>query len=106
MNIKQFLGLNTFNQNENGEEMQHEEIYSTVVNAIGLDTLVPYLPATKDNLEKAYEKDQYLNNIPLKKWGFASYGVRNELAKIGITSTSISDGVCTLKSAARMYIKQ
>lgn len=106
MNIKQFNGINSFGENPiTGYKMPHDEIYSNVANAIGLESLEAYIPATKEEIQKALEADPHLNNIPLGKWDMMHVPMRQEFKKIGITTLSLSDTVCTLKQAARLWAK-
>ena len=69
--IRDYLGINSIGEKQNGEKMSHEEVYSTIVNAIGMDKCIHYLPETKHDILEAYKEDKHLNNIPLAKWDFA-----------------------------------
>lgn len=93
MNIQKFIG----------KEVSHEEKYRTVVEAIGLQRLISYLPADKKEIQKALKEDNSLNNIPLQRWDDMHLFLRGEFKKIGINSISLAETVCTLKQAARMY---
>jgi hypothetical protein len=101
--INEFCGVNAFNEKPNGEKMSHEEKYTMVVNAIGLERCIQYLPATKEEIQKALKEDEYLNNIPLHKWEGMHPLFKWEFIRIGITILSLSATVSTLKRAARMY---
>lgn len=104
--IKEFLGLNSFNKDINGLEVSHNEIFSKIVNEIGLEKLVKILPLQdKEELKIKYSQDQYFNNIPLRKWDDKFPIIKSYLINIGITKISLSDTVCILKQAARMYIE-
>ena len=104
MNVKEFLNLDSLNIDKDGNAISHEEKYTRIVNAIGLEKCVHYLPETKENLKLALEEDEFLNNIPLQKWDFAFSDFRFEFYEIGINVISKSDSVCTLKQCARMYV--
>lgn len=106
MNIKEYLGLNSAFEDEHGNKMSHDTMYTTIVHAIGLGRLVPFLPADKQTLQKAYEEDENLNNIPLQEWDMRQTHVKQMLRRIGITTSSISQSVCILKQAARLHIQQ
>lgn len=106
MNIKEFNGLNSLNKKEDGTEMSHEEIYSNVVNAIGLHVIERYLPVSKEEIKKALEKDEHLNNIPLEMWDQRHNAFKSHFVRIGINRISLSDTVCTLKQGARMLVKE
>jgi hypothetical protein len=103
ISIEKFLKINSSNELENGKKLTHEEIYSSIVNSIGLKRCIIYLPATKEEIKKALKTDKHLNNIPLKKWDNQHYSFKRELLRIGINYSSLSDTVCTLKQAAKMY---
>jgi len=117
MNVKQFNGLDSFCRRQDGTEMNHGDIYSNVVNAIGLKVCERYIPATKEEILEALKTDKHLSNIPLKKWDFASgytcsgshvnkthQGFKDVMIKSGINELSLSDCVCTLKQAAIMLV--
>jgi hypothetical protein len=128
MNIKQYLNIDSLDKRPDGTEMTHKEKYSTIVHAIGLNNLIPLIPGTKDKIKKALEKDPYLNNIPMKYWDDACgslqllnyaystggrktfypvpVGVVQLLNRIGINSMSLSDCVCILKEAARIWVEE
>lgn len=101
--IKKFLKVDSHNRREDGTEMTHREKYSAIVNAIGLGTCVHYIPATKEEVVEALKTDEYLNNIPIKKWDDQHWFIKQELFRIGINAISLSDTVCVLKEAARMW---
>lgn len=105
MNIKEYLEINAHFEDENGDKMSHEEMYTTMVHAIGLDNLIPLLPENKQTLQAAYEEDENLNNISLQQWDIRHHYVKQLLKGIGITTSSISQSVCILKQAARLYIE-
>ncbi|MGX1195776.1 hypothetical protein [Metabacillus sp. SLBN-84] len=106
MNIKEYAGLNSVNERSNGEKMSHEELFTKIVNGIGLDTCARYMPASISTLRKALETDPHLNNIKLEKWDRMHPSFRHTFRRIGVRSLSLSDTVCTLKQAARMLVER
>ncbi|MCR6108623.1 hypothetical protein HXA34_20235 [Salipaludibacillus agaradhaerens] len=104
MNIKEFAGINSVMEKPNGEKMSHEELYTKVVNGIGLDVCERYMPATIEELSEALKKDPNLNNIPLKKWDNMSGYFHHVFRRIKVNQVSLSDTVCTLKQAAKMLV--
>ena len=106
MNIKQYAGVNALNEKKNGEKMPHEELFTKVVNGIGLDFCKPYMPVTTDELRDALKKDPHLNNIKLKKWEDMHAQFSHAFHYIGVNRLSMSDMTCTLKQAARMLVAE
>jgi hypothetical protein len=105
--VKSFCGVDSFYRRPDGTVLSHEEVFSTVVNAIGLDVCKKYVPATKQEVETALENgDYHLNSIPLIKWDARHSHLASELLRIGINTFSRSDTVCILKQAARMWAAQ
>lgn len=104
MNLKEYAGVNSIYEKPNGEKLTHEEVYTKIVNAIGLNTCAGYMPISIEKLKTALEKDEHLNTIQLKKWDDMQPIFRYELGRIGINTHSLSDTVCTLKQAARMLV--
>lgn len=105
--IKQFVGIDTLCRKEDGTEMKHDEIYTKVVEAIGLEVCEELLPVKKEMLVMALKNDDiHFNTIPLKLWDVKFPFVKREARKVGITSMSMSEGVCILKQSARMAIEQ
>lgn len=105
-NIRKFVGIDSYNKRPDGTEMEHEEIYSAVVNAIGLENCIHLIPATKEKVVKALKTDRYMNNIQIKEWDDQHRLVVGELVRIGINSISEADTVCVLKQAARMWAER
>lgn len=84
--------------------MSHEEVFSKVVNGIGLDVCAMYMPASIETLRDALVKDPHLNNIKIKEWDRMHDLFRHAFRQIGVNRLSLSDTVCTLKQAARMLV--
>ena len=103
MNIKEFVGVNSIYEKPNGEKMSHGEVYTKVVNAIGLDACAQFMPASVEKLRDALQEDQYLNTIPLRKWDDMHFAFRSVFARINVRPT-MSEMNCTLKQAARMLV--
>lgn len=117
MNINEFCGLDSYGKDISGKEMSHNEKFTAVVNKIGLEKCTSFIPATKEQIKMALVSDKHLNNIPLKLWDYASgyrdtgagrcvpshYGFRELMVRSGFTVISLSDCVCTLKTAAKMW---
>lgn len=104
MNIKTYLNIDANNQDEQGRVMSHEAIYTKIVTDIGLAKLLPHIPATRDEIISALQTDEYLNNIPIRKWDSRKLHVFKLMRNIGITSISLAQAVCVLKQAARMSV--
>lgn len=103
--IKDFAGIDSLYTKADGTKMAHDELYGTVVNAIGLDRCLDYVPVEPEKLSALYEEDEHFNNVPLKKWDDQHAMFKYQFGKVGINIISLSDTVCTLKTAARMYVK-
>lgn len=101
MNIDGYL-FNRFG--ERAKLFSHEEKYSCIVEAIGLERLIPFLPASLEELRRAHYEDRYMNNIPYRMWEKEVTRVASLLSFIGINMLSETQVVCILKRAAIMYI--
>jgi hypothetical protein len=119
LNFRGFLGLNSFDKDSNGKEWSHKEKYQAIVNALGYEQVKQCIPFELEEIKKAIVKDEYLNNLSMKKWdlasGFINKGahcqhvgstLNNLYGKIGVNSFSNSDGVCILKECARMWVEE
>lgn len=106
MNIKEFAGINAQFETPNGEKMSHEELYTKVVNAVGLSSCAVYIPATPEELRAALRVDPLLNTIPLKRWDDQYSSIRRVLALQNITRVSMSQANCVLEQAARMLVER
>lgn len=108
MNIKEFVGVDSYNRIENGVELTHEEFYSRVIQKMGgLDAIIPYIPYDFKTLKDAYTINIYFNTseTSLRGWDSAASNMMNALCnKYGITCISLSEGVCILKTAAKMWM--
>ena len=68
-NMNDYLGINSFGKLPDGSEMPWEEQHRTVVNAIGLDNCIKYLPkGGVERFAEALRTNEHLNNIPLVEW--------------------------------------
>lgn len=104
MNVKEFAGINAAYEKPNGDKMSHEELYTKVVNGIGLEICERYMPASIEVLRDALATNPHLNNIKLEKWDRMHPTFRYAFRRIGVNALSLSDTVCTLKQAARMLV--
>jgi hypothetical protein len=122
VDIKQFCGVDHSCRRPDGSKMSHDEMYGIIVDAIGLNVCVEYLPEVvehdgkyysrssqqqivdkKDFYAMMYKEDEHLNNITLKYWDIQHEPFRMNFRRIGINVVSISETVCTLKHAAMMW---
>lgn len=103
--VKDYVGINSLYKREDGSEMAHEDIYTEVVNGIGLEQCLTYMPVSKDEIKEAFNTNRNLNSIPLSKWDRMHPRFKHQLNAIGITTVALSDTVCTLKQAARMWVE-
>lgn len=93
--------------------LTHDQYYGLIVEHLGEDALRRMLPRdwTPAQWRDALAEDQHLNNVPLRLWDAADYGVRSLAARSdrdGLTritgnggAWSLSDTVCTLKQTAK-----
>ena len=102
-NIKEYVGIDSQFKREDGTRMVHVEIYTKIVNDIGLEECIPYIPVSREEVRDALAKDSSLNDIPLEKWDKMHPSFIRKIRALGIKSVSLSDTVCTLKQAARMW---
>lgn len=97
-------------------EMNYEEQYEKIIMALGYENVKKCIPFSLEQIKKALLKDEYLNNLPMKKWDIESgfiykHGdcvfVGSPLVKlyhkIGVNAFSNSEGVAILKQCARMW---
>ena len=118
MNINERLGISW------KDDIPHREKYGRVVALIGLDNLRLLMPEDIETLAKKYEKDNALNNIPLKLWdaiaGNSAYidksgrqlylsgnsSLKSLLQRNGINEYSPAQLVCILKEAAAEIVEE
>lgn len=115
VSIEDKLGLTT----KERLDMDHHVYYQKIINLIGYEKVKECVPYTLEEIKEAYPKDEHLNNLPMKKWDYASgfqvittrydqnyYPIysqlRTLLKRIGINCYSNAEGVCILKECARM----
>lgn len=126
MTFGEFLGVKCGDIDiETGKQMSHRDIYRRAIERFGgLEKLKPFIPFSLDEIRKAIPEDEHLNNLPMRKWDFASGfnvsysdkyglmvipnggGIWNLYRKHGITSASNSQGVCLLKEAAKEWAEE
>ena len=98
----------------------HAKNYENVVNSIGLEKLIPYIPFDKQRIRSALEAhDTNLNTLSIKEWDLATgIHIRNTdtpyvtndwffrlLKPFGVNVIAQAQIVCTLKQAAIMWSK-
>ena len=110
--LKQFA----FDNGLNRDNMSHDEYYQSLVDKLGYEDVLKYIPFSLVEINKAIKKDKHLNNLSLEKWDEMT-GVKTRphvfcnqkglyfvYKKHGINCFSQSDGVCLLKACARMAL--
>jgi len=109
MTIDERLGL---------KNPEFNEGYEKLIELIGLEAIIPYIPATKEEVKEAAQISRSLNSIPLSKWDRAagysvegtivtklSHGARRLLLDNGINCYSLSECISLLKHAALKWIE-
>ncbi len=103
--------------------MEHRAYYQKVINFLGYEQVKECVPYSVEEIRKALPKDKHLNNLPMKKWDWASgfnvwtskweqivkpvdSPLRRVLRRKGINCYSNCDGVCILKECARMMAEE
>lgn len=106
MTIFDLAGVtNQYTDEQSGKQLSHEEVYERVINKLGgVNSIIPYIPFTYDQVKNAIEEDRYLNNLSIRMWDNATAGIMNVLRNHHITTYSISQCVCILKTAARLWV--
>jgi hypothetical protein len=98
-------------------EITHHEYYGAIVELLGEEELQRLLPGARTPAEwrELIAADEHLNNVPLRRWDALDYYVRSMAARAdrdalraitGSNGWSLSDSVCTLKTAARRYAEE
>lgn len=119
MNIEEFAEKNGINK----KILTHSQYYTSLVDALGYEDILKYIPFSLLEIYKAIKKDKHLNNLSIKKWDDMSgigmkykrnYGYSQPYCnhkglyfvynKHGITSFSQCNGVCILKQCAIMAL--
>lgn len=104
--VNDFVGVDSLYMTPEGRKMEHDEVWTKVVNAIGLSRITRHVPANRDTIRVALAAgDQHLNTIPLSRWDMKEHAARALLRSVGINVISLSDCVCLLKQAARMWVE-
>lgn len=93
----------------------HEEYMTEIVDKIGLDRIIPHLPANRQEIERALIEDKYLNNIQ----GWIPRDVVGPEGFIGVhpvskmmfqdancPSHSVADVNSVLKTAANLWVER
>ena len=118
MDLREFTGMSDLDGN-------FDNFYRTAVNKLGgPERLKHYIPFDMATLRKSHQEDKHFNTAltPMKKWDMATGiqvrqdqcfreatatggGIWPMLNRHGITWMSQSQGVCILKTAARMLVE-
>ena len=76
---------------------EHYDKYETLCNKYGVVWRSPVLVDSVEDLRRKYDEDQWLNNIPLKRWdALANCFLLNNKR----TGLSLAEAVCMQKHAA------
>lgn len=121
MNVKEFAEKHGIIE----DDLTHDEYYTRVVDALGYEDVLKYIPFSLVEVAKAIKKDEHLNNLSLDKWDEMSgigleynkvcsckspyhnhKGLYHVYRKHGITCFSQCDGVCILKRCAKMALER
>lgn len=126
MDLRRFANVDAFLRDlDTGKEIKWEEYMRRIIDKLGLRNIERYLPYTINHLKEKLKEDVNLNNTYLEHWETCAGMVRsiNRKTKIleyipsynglsalfvrnGITCFSCSDGVCVLKEAARILVRE
>lgn len=126
MDMKQFANVDTYYKDlDTGQEVEWKEYMGRIIRKLGIENIRPYLPYSLEYLKEKLKTDIHLNNTSLRAWddatGFIPYitkagvqqytashysGVSGLFVRNGITSFSVSDGVCVLKETARLLCEE
>ena len=68
ISLRDYLGINSFGYRPDGTKLSHEEQFSAIVNLIGLDRCIGYIPFTKEEIQEAIKNDYHLNTTDIKEW--------------------------------------
>ena len=100
--------------NKPAHEVPHEEKYGYVINIIGLENVIPYIPYPKIQLINAYKDGNTCFNNSFSKrksdfnlttWEWAgTHLLRLYRYELGITSWSLAQCVSLMKQAAKLSI--
>lgn len=68
--IRDYLGINSCGYKPDGTKSSHEEQYSAIVNLIGLDRCITFIPFAEEVIRVALKEDSLMNlfakaSIPL-----------------------------------------
>ena len=91
-------------------EVNHEEKYGYIIDLIGMENVVQYIPYNKPVLLTAWDEGNiYFNGKPfdLTTWGQAGFRLLKHFRhKTGIIAFSLANATCVMKEAARICIKE
>lgn len=107
----------TDEQRKARQTKEHFDKYEALAQKIGIERLIPLVPATPSQIRAALETDFHLNNIPILRWDRAAGASQAETGRFfGKDRTSpvpdalrrhglsLAERVCVLKHVAREYV--
>lgn len=124
MTLHEAIGIKNANIDaKTGETVSHSEIYGhRAVDFLGgMNAVIPFIPFTREQVQRALKNDKWLNNLSMTRWDAASGfttrpnsgvciqnggGISVLYRAKGINAYSCSDGVCLLKEAARRWAEE
>lgn len=122
LDIMEAINVNAYKDMNTNEELTHEQVYNHLIDYLGgPNEIEPYIPFTKEEIQKAYNTNKNLNNLKLQKWSTAAGFEQEAQGKMvlhpnkfwnflrinGINKASCSQLVCLLKHAAvKLYIPE
>lgn len=126
MTLKEFAGVDShYRDIITGTEIEWRDYMHRIINKLGIENIKGYIPYKLEFLKEEFKKDKHFNTTDLSAWlmaaGFDStidkktrtkkiiplrYGLCNLFVRNGITCFSPSEGVATLKEAARILCKE
>lgn len=126
MNLRQFANVDSYYRDiDTGHEVPWKEYMARIIGKLGLHNIKSYIPFSLDLIREKLKEDEHLNNTDIRSWdlatGFAPYinkntktqeyertryGLTSLFRMNGITCYSVSEGVCVLKEAARLLVRE
>jgi len=126
MNLREFANVDSYYRDlDTGKEVPWKEYMARVIGKLGLHNIKPYIPFGLDFIREKLKEDEHLNNTAISQWDYATgfisyinkntktqeyertrYGLVSLFRMNGITCYSVSEGVCVLKEAARMLVRE
>lgn len=102
MTAKEYLGLDSYCKDKDGNKMSHDDMYTKLVTDMGYEAVKWCLPTPYSKIIKALDDgDEHLNSISLPVWDSCTIRL-DAYRNLGINVISLSEKVCILKQCARM----